>query len=101
MTDSICLTDVSIVTDIPPGNAGAMKTVIARRLAAIASTRLFGHEGWLVDREASIKLIEALQARACANRCQQILLKTLPWEMRWMSTSTWSSWGSGHHGIWS
>jgi hypothetical protein len=73
MTDSICLTDVSIVTDIPPGNAGAMKTVIARRLAAIASTRLFGHEGWLVDREASIKLNEALQAMGL---CEQVSANT-------------------------
>jgi hypothetical protein len=30
--------------------------------AAIANTRLFGHEGWLADREAAIKLDEALQA---------------------------------------
>ena len=39
-----------------------MKTAIATRLAMIASTRLFGHDGWLADREAAIKLDEALQA---------------------------------------
>jgi hypothetical protein len=39
-----------------------MKTAIATRLAVISSTRLFGEEQWLVDREAAIKLDEALQA---------------------------------------
>jgi hypothetical protein len=50
-----------------------MKTLIAGRLAAIASTRLFGHEGWLVDREASIKLNEALQAMGL---CEQVSANT-------------------------
>jgi hypothetical protein len=39
-----------------------MKTEIATRLATIAGTRLFGHERWLADREAAIKLDEALRA---------------------------------------
>jgi len=38
------------------------KHEVTTRLATIASTRLFGHEGWLADREAAIKLNEALQA---------------------------------------
>ena len=39
-----------------------MKTEIAMKLAMIGSTRLFGHDGWLADREVAFRLGETLHA---------------------------------------
>jgi hypothetical protein len=49
------------------------KHEIATRLAVISSTRLFGQEQWLVDREAAIKLNETLRAMGL---CEQVSANT-------------------------